>query len=188
MKMCPPCQFTVPAVSAQIARELVDGLDPSTKANALVLALCWLTESHPGLTVYHGIVGRPYADDERREIALDEGVVSDLTCPFMDTDAPDACLIGGLGPNYTSEGEAARAPYGWLPMMLCRALDRHTLVELVKHRYVADAKVATLARNRIFPERGAPSADDLVNKKAGYDGLPPGTDLVNMELASGKAT
>jgi hypothetical protein len=61
--------------------------------------------------------------------------------------------LGGLGPHYNRAEETGKAPYGWLPTLVAKFLDRPTLLDLARKRQIADAKISLLTRNEGFLTR-----------------------------------
>jgi hypothetical protein len=140
---CQTCPSPVPVVSLRLAKYLVKGIRPDQRHEVLRRALAWLVEQHPGLKSYMGVAGRPYQPDERKAIVAEVAVVGKLACPFL---AGETCLLDGL-PAYTPASESLKPPYLWLPTAMAKLLGETTLREMVKRRFVADAKVTMMTRN-----------------------------------------
>lgn len=160
---CPPCQYTVPAVSPGLVAEALERLLPTQRTAILVSTLAWLIERHDGLQMFEGITGRPYTNEEKKQIAFDQSAVESLPCPYHEG---EKCLIGGLGPKFTYAQEYDKGPYGWLPTLVARALDIVTFRELCKRHFIADAKIALMTRTTEFPTRGMPTAEDVLSGRA----------------------
>jgi len=130
-------------VSLALATRIVAMLPERQRAAILKRSLEWLVTRHPGLTVYLGVHGRPYSQDERATIAKECAAVEGLACPFLDG---ELCKLDRL-PGYEPELEVGRAPYLWIPTAMAKLLGEHTLREAVRLKEVADAKVTMLSRN-----------------------------------------
>lgn len=175
---CPPCKLTVPIVSIAWARHILGQLTNAERTSLIEPSIAWLVEQHEGLQVYEGILDRDYTQEERKEIAFDQGVVADLPCPFV---ALDECPIKRLGIGYTYESEYGRVEYLWLPTIAMRELDRSTLRSLIRQHAVADAKAAFATRPEQFVYRGVPTAEDTLNGSNGS--LPMASDPVIASMA-----
>ena len=144
---CSGCPTNVPVVSQELACHLVVLMPLDKRTRVAVKAMEWLVERHEGLSLYEGVNGRQYTTEERNAIALETPVVAALPCPFYAPDKLGRCVVGGLGKRYNSRDELGKAPYGFLPAMLMRMIDRPGYRTLVQSRTVADAKVAMVTRN-----------------------------------------
>ncbi len=145
-RLCPDCP-TVPVVSQRLADVVTKRLPVSRQAAVLIAAMAWLVERHVGLTLYEGINGRPYTDTEKDAIGAETGLVAGLPCPFV---SEKGCTLGGLGAGYSIIKDSGRPPYAWLPVWITRAYALADYRILVRHRNIADAKVALLTRNSVF--------------------------------------
>lgn len=147
---CPNCPGPVPVVSQSLAQKLISQIPETKRPGILIATFEWLTRKDEGLTIYEGINGRPYTDREKDIIAMEHGIVAELPCPYH---TPNGCMLGGLGPHYNRIEETGKAPYGWLPTLVAKFLDRRTLLELARKRQIADAKISLLTRNEWFLTR-----------------------------------
>lgn len=140
---CPNCP-TVPVVSVRLAEQLFEEMPPAERQKALVLAMEWLCQKHEGLALYNGVNGREYTNEEKKAISYEASTVAGLPCPFW---RASRCSLRGLGPHYNRTEEAQSEPYGWLPVLVARVLDRPQLILLASEGAIADAKIALLTRN-----------------------------------------
>ncbi len=147
---CPSCPGPVPVISQSLAAQVIGKIPELQRPAILIATFEWLTRKDQGLTIYEGIIGRPYTNKEKDTIALEHGIVAELPCPYH---TPDGCMLGGLGPHYNRIEETAKAPYGWLPTLVAKFLDRATLKDLARRRQIADAKISLLTRNEGFLTR-----------------------------------
>lgn len=148
---CLNCPGPVPVISERLAKQIIPVIPRGDHSIVLQATFDWLRERHEGLTIYKGITGRDYTNSEKDEIGPEHGVVADLPCPYH---TPIGCLIGGLGAHHNFAEEMNQPPYGWLPTMLARILDRAYLKQLAENREIADAKISLLTRNRDWNYRG----------------------------------
>ncbi len=144
---CPECG-PVPVVSTKLAEMILAGVPVGIRDRILTVTFDWLTTKHAGIRIYKGITGRAYTNEEKDAIGPDQGLVSELECPYR---GRLGCVIGGLGPHYNVIEEHSRgAPYGFLPALVARAWDPKRYKGLIEAQEIADAKVALLTRNSAF--------------------------------------
>jgi hypothetical protein len=147
-RICPGCPSHVPVVSFGLAQSIAQRIPAAARQAIIHCCVDWLTERHPGLTVYLGIVGRPMVPWEQEAAASEVWRVESLPCPFH---ARQGCLLGGLTTVAGWSQEPLHGPWGWLPCSLLRLLDRPLLRDLASRRLIADAKLASLNRRAQFP-------------------------------------
>ena len=147
---CSRCPGPVPVMSVALARRILAQVPELQRPKILIASFEWLCGKDEGIRIYEGITGRPYTDREKDAIALDQGVVAGLPCPYH---TPNGCMLGELGPQYNARDEHQKAPYGWLPTLVAREWDRATLTDMAKRREIADAKISLLTRNAEFYTR-----------------------------------
>lgn len=151
------CEGPVPIISESLAIEWLPKVPFELRKAALDAAFAWLTMKHATLSIYQGIMGRPYTAMERNKIASENTRAARLPCPFM---TESGCLLGGLPESYTQGQERLRAQvglfnlhpgsvggYALLPMFVAREWGRRQFAYLLRTRQIADGKVAYLTRN-----------------------------------------
>ena len=143
MNKCPNCP-TVPIVSVRLATKIFPAMSSQKRMKALLASFEWLTKRDEGLSLYNGVNGREYTNDEKKAISFEASTVAGFQCPFW---SGKSCSIGGLGPHYNRVEETQAGQYGWAPLLLARELDRQQLKELASRCAIADAKIALLSRN-----------------------------------------
>jgi len=143
---CASCPSPTPVVSLGLSRRVVESVPEEHRLRLFIKALEWLVTRHEGLTVYLGVNGRPYTQEERVAIAKETQAVRVLPCPFMEG---ETCLLDRL-PLYEFGDEVQKPPYLFLPTAVAKLIDEETLREVVRRKEVADAKVALLSRNEAF--------------------------------------
>jgi len=140
---CLTCPTPVPIVSLRIAKLTASLIPQDKRLKVMYHALEWLVTRHEGLTLYLGVNGRNYTNDEKVAISKELGTVQVLSCPFLEG---DNCILDRLPPAYTLANECGKSPYLWLPTAMAKLVDEDTLREVVNRKEVADAKVAMLTR------------------------------------------
>jgi hypothetical protein len=148
------CPGSVPLVSERLGRAVWAAVPREWRHTVFLQAMEWLVAPHEGLRVHAGIMGRPYTNEEKAAIALDQGAARDTPCPFRTGDGD--CLLGpgGLGPHYNRVEEArinVAGDYWWLPSIIVAAHDPEQFRRLVRLGLIADVKVAKLTRNEALP-------------------------------------
>ena len=151
MRSCLGCPEHVPAVSLFLARRIAARLGDDERRDVIARCARWLTEKHPGLHAYLGILGRPYTEEERVWIATEEWAVEQTPCPFA---IPGGCALRGIGTAAEVASESTRREFFWLPTALLMVLDPGALGYLIRFRLSADAKVSGLSRRGQFPIPG----------------------------------
>lgn len=131
-----------------LAAAVAKRIPPVARTGIVDRAVAWLTEQHPGLTLYAGIIGRMYAPDERIAVAADLWAVERTPCPFH---GPLGCTLGGLTDAMGWRREAKRTDLVWLPSALVRIWDNGLLRALAREHAIADAKLAGFTQHGDFP-------------------------------------
>ena len=147
-RVCHNCPSRTPAVSRELAKEIVKRVTREQTLPVLERCVAWLTTNHPGLDVYTKLLGKQYAPQEQEAIAADLYAVERIPCPFASS---DGCLLDGCATLPEWQRESLHISWVWLPTAIVKLCLPDMLNDLIRGGKVADAKVAVLRMREGFP-------------------------------------